>query len=63
MGVATMPASKGLGPQNPRKGWSTLGSFWVTLLSHNRVPKFSYPGPPPLKPVTDKSAEMIKRSF
>ena len=46
MGVAASPAPKGLGPQNPTKKLAHVGVLLGHLLSHNRVPKVSDPGPP-----------------
>ena len=47
MGVATTPAPKGLAPQNPTKKFVHVGVLLGHLLSQNRVPKLSDPGPPP----------------
>ena len=47
MGVAATPAPKGLGPQNPTKKLAHVGVLLGHLLSQNRVPKLSDPGPPP----------------
>ena len=48
MGVATTPAPKGLGPQNSTKTLAHVGVLLAHLLSQNRVPKVSDPGPPHL---------------
>ena len=50
MGVSTTPAPKGLGPQNPTKKLAHVGVLLGHLLSQNRVPKLSDPGPPLRKP-------------
>ena len=46
MGVAALSAPKGLGPQNPTKELAYVGVLLGHLLSQNRVPKLSDPGPP-----------------
>ena len=46
MGMATMPALKGLGPQNPIVKLAHVGLLLGHLLSQNRIPKLSDPGPP-----------------
>ena len=46
MGVAAMPAPKGLGPQNPTKKLALVGVLLGHLLSQNRVSKLLDPRPP-----------------
>ena len=46
MGVAVTPAPKGMGLQNPTKKLAHVGVLLGHLLSQNRVPKLSDPGPP-----------------
>ena len=46
MGVAAIPAPKCAGPQNPTKNLAHVGFLLGHLLSQNRVPKLSDPGPP-----------------
>ena len=47
MGVAAMPAPKGLGPQNPTKKLAHVGVLLGHLFAQNRVPKLLDPEPPP----------------
>ena len=57
MGVATTPAPKGLGLQNPTKKLAHVGVLLGHLLSQNRAPKFSDPGPPLSAESTDHLCE------
>ena len=58
MGVATTPAPKGLGPQNPTKKLAHVRVLLVHLLSQNRVPKLSDPGTP-----LSEASNIINSSF